>query len=243
MSDPTPRRGTGRPRSIDRDKILAAANEIGMERLTMRAVAAQLGVTTQALYNHIGGRPELLALLANDHGDAFDFDPHDETDWRTWLASFAASLRTRLLQRPGTAAAVATRGPTSVAGVRFVDRTVSKMRAAGFSEAEALLAYRSVLELVVALVQRQESREGDAERDHAHRAMFYEALTETEPDTLPNLAFIAAAWGRRDPAQLFAYSVDCILSGIEAQRGWLARSSGPLEPPVDAEAGHRAATP
>src|SRR5688572_7333603 len=180
----------------------------------MRAVAAQLGVTTQALYNHIGGRKELLALLANDHGDAFDFDPEDETDWRSWLATFATSLRVRLLQRPGTASAVATRGPTSVAGVRFVDRTVSKMQAAGFTEAEALLAYRSMMELVVGLVQRQENRDGDPERDHAHRAMFYEALTETEPDTLPNLAFIAAAWSRRDPAQLFSYSVECFLSGV-----------------------------
>lgn len=237
MSDAKPRRGVGRPRSIDRDKIIAAANEIGIERLTMRAVAAQLGVTTQALYNHIGGRRELLALLANDHGDAFDFDPEDEADWRTWLASFAAALRARLLERPGTAAVVATRGPTTVAGVRFVDRTVTKMRAAGFSEAEALLAYRSVMELVVGLVQRQENRDGDPERDHAHRAMFYEALTETEPDSLPNLAFIAAAWSRRDPAQLFAYSVDCLLSGIEAQRGWLARAGEPLIPPADGPGG------
>ncbi|MEA3217512.1 MAG: hypothetical protein QOJ19_3668, partial [Acidimicrobiia bacterium] len=36
MSDGAPRRGIGRPRSIDRDKIVAAATEIGIERLTMR---------------------------------------------------------------------------------------------------------------------------------------------------------------------------------------------------------------
>jgi AcrR family transcriptional regulator len=226
LGDAKPRRGIGRPRSIDRDKIIAAANEIGVERLTMRAVAAHLGVTTQALYNHIGGRRELLALLANDYGDAFDFDPGDDSDWREWLATLARSLRHRLLQRPGTAAAVATRGPTSAAGVRFVDRTVSKMRAAGFSEAEALLAYRTLMEMVVGLVQRQESRDSDPDRDHAHRSMFYEALSETEPDSLPNLAFIAAGWSQRDPTQLFDYSVSCLLAGIEAQRGWLAGHTG-----------------
>ena len=230
MSDAKPRRGTGRPRSIDRDKIIAAANEIGVERLTMRAVAAHLGVTTQALYNHIGGRRELLALLANDYGEAFSFDPADDRPWRPWLEAFARSLRSRLLQRPGTATSVATRGPTSAASVRFVDRTVSKMRDAGFTEAEALLAYRAVMELVVGLVQRQEHEDGDAEHDHAHRSMFYEALTQSEPDSLPNLAFIAAGWSRRDPAELFEYSLDCLLSGFEAQRGWLARR-GPAGDP------------
>ena len=77
MGEAGQRRAIGRPRSIDRDKIVAAANEIGVERLTMRAVAEHLGVTTQALYNHIGGRRELLALLANDYGDTFDLPADD----------------------------------------------------------------------------------------------------------------------------------------------------------------------
>src|SRR5215210_3617755 len=105
----------------------------------MRAVAEHLGVTTQALYNHIGGRRELLALLANDYGDAFDFPPDSESDWRPWLSAFARSLRARLLARPGTAASVATRGPTSASAVRFVDHTIARMRVDGFEEQEALL--------------------------------------------------------------------------------------------------------
>jgi AcrR family transcriptional regulator len=218
------RRPIGRPRSIDRDKIVAAANEIGVERLTMRAVAEHLGVTTQALYNHIGGRRELLALLANDYGDAFDLPTDGGESWQSWLLAFAGSLRARLLARPGTVVSVATRGPTSPAAVRFVDRTISKMREAGFEEQEALLAYKAVLELVVGGVQRQEQRQADPDRDHAHRALFYEALTVSEPDELPNLAFIAAGWSRRDPEELFRYSLGCLLAGIDAQRGWLGRA-------------------
>ena len=77
------------------------------------------------------------------------------------------------------------------------------MGEAGFDEQEALLAYKAVLELVVGAVQRQEQRESDPDRDHAHRALFYEALTVSEPDELPNLAFIAAGWSRRNPEELF----------------------------------------
>lgn len=228
MGDPV-KRSIGRPRSIDRDKIVAAANLIGVEHLTMRAVAEQLGVTTQALYNHIGGRRELLALLANDYGDVFDCpDKNDDLPWSEWLDGFARSLRRRLLARAGTAAAVATRGPTSTAAVRFVDRTVAKMRLAGFDEAEALLAYKSILELVVGMVQRQEAGEADPDRDHAHRTLFYEALANSDPDALPNLAFIAAGWNRRDPDELFEYSLISLLAGIQANQGWLARSHNQL---------------
>lgn len=223
MGEAVQRRAIGRPRSIDRDKIVAAANEIGVERLTMRAVAEHLGVTTQALYNHIGGRRELLALLANDYGDAFELPADDTEGWQAWLAVFARSLRARLLARPGTVLSVTTRGPTSPAALRFVDRTISKMGGAGFDPQEALLAYKAVLELVVGAVQRQELRDSDPDRDQAHRSLFYEALTASEPDDLPNLAFIAAGWNRRNPDELFDHSLDCLLAGIEAERGWLAR--------------------
>jgi AcrR family transcriptional regulator len=231
LGDATQRRAIGRPRSIDRDKIVAAATEIGVERLTMRAVAEHLGVTTQALYNHIGGRRELLALLANDYGDAFDFPPEGEADWRPWLSAFARSLRSRLLTRPGTAASVATRGPTSAAAVRFVDQTIARMRRDGFEEQEALLAYKAVLELVVGMAQRQEQRDADPEREQAHRSLFYEALTDSEPDELPNLAFIAAGWNRRDPDELFEYSLACVVAGIAGERGWLGRARGEIARP------------
>ena len=189
----------------------------------MRAVADDLGVTTQALYNHIGGRRELLALLANDYGDVF-LAPHNADEpWQEWLSSFARSLWRRLHARAGTAAAVATRGPTSSDAVRFVDTTIAKMTSDGFDPNEALLAYKAVLEYVVSAVQRQELVIDEEERDHAHRALFYEALTNSQPDTLPYLAFVAAGWNRRDPQELFDYGLECLLKGIGESRGWLSR--------------------
>ncbi|MDH4145398.1 MAG: TetR/AcrR family transcriptional regulator C-terminal domain-containing protein [Acidimicrobiia bacterium] len=223
MTETTPKRPVGRPRSIDRDKIVRAANEIGAERLTMRAVAQHLGVTTQALYNHIGGRRELMALLANDYGDVFDIPLHDAADWRELLMGFARALRQRLLDRPGTAASVTTRGPTSPDAVLFVDRFLGAMRRElGVDEQVALLAYRSVLELVIGSVQRAELEANDPDNDRAHRALFYEALTNTEPQRLEHLAFIAAGWGRYPSATLFEYTLTCLVDGIAANAEWLA---------------------
>ncbi len=63
----TPRRG--RPPSITREQIVARAltvlDEVGVDGLTMKSLAADLGVTTMALYRHIDDKENLL-LLALD---------------------------------------------------------------------------------------------------------------------------------------------------------------------------------
>ena len=217
MGQETSRRGIGRPRSIDRDKIIAAANHIGIEHLTMRAIAEHLGVTTQALYNHIGGRRELLTLMANDYGELIELEPDDFASWQDWLRSFARSLTAHLAERPGLAGAVVTRGPTSPAALRFIDATISKMAADGFAEQTALRAYRAVLEIVVGWVQRNEARSGEGANDQAHRTMFYEAVSRSDLDHLPHLAHIAAGWNRRDE-ELFDYMLDALIAGIDALR-------------------------
>lgn len=53
-----------RPRRIDRDAILAAsldvADEVGVDRLTMQAVADRLNVTPMALYRYVADKADLL---------------------------------------------------------------------------------------------------------------------------------------------------------------------------------------
>jgi AcrR family transcriptional regulator len=50
----------GRPPSIDRSMIADAAAEIGLENLTMKAVAERLGVSVTGLYHHVAGRDDLM---------------------------------------------------------------------------------------------------------------------------------------------------------------------------------------
>ncbi|MCY1159982.1 MAG: TetR DNA-binding transcription regulator [Citricoccus sp.] len=63
------RRQAGRPVTpvLSRERIAQAALELvtldGADRLTMAALARHLGVAASALYNHIGGKADLTALL------------------------------------------------------------------------------------------------------------------------------------------------------------------------------------
>ncbi len=199
------RRSIGRPRSIDREKIVAAAHRLGLEKLTMRAIADELGVTTQALYNHIGGRRELLVLLANDHSALFDLPVEfDGVTWQRWLTEFGVSVRTHLRTHSGLAASVITQGPATPASMRFVERTVAKLREGGFTTADAVRAYRLVLEFVVGWCQ--------------HHDLGSAPLHDVEPDaSSPLHAEIVAAW-RTDDEELFRFGLATLLDGLEAGR-------------------------
>ncbi|MCK6096425.1 TetR/AcrR family transcriptional regulator [Micrococcus sp. EYE_162] len=64
------RRGRPRHQAATREGIATAALEVarshGYERLTMAAVARRLGVAPSALYNHVTGKADLLALLQDE---------------------------------------------------------------------------------------------------------------------------------------------------------------------------------
>jgi AcrR family transcriptional regulator len=95
-------------------RIIEAAAELaddtGLDRLTMAAVAQRLGVRQPSLYNHIGGLPALLHALTIDAKRALA----DTVAWATIgksgpeaLRSLAIEYRRWALRHPGRYAATA----------------------------------------------------------------------------------------------------------------------------------------
>ena len=67
---PTPRRTPGRRAGLTREQVLGAARallaEEGSAGLTMRALAARLGVAPNTLYSHVADKTELVDLVLDD---------------------------------------------------------------------------------------------------------------------------------------------------------------------------------
>src|SRR3954471_19171186 len=63
------RRRRGRPPTIGREAVLETALRLldaeGVEALTMRRLASELGVSAMAPYRHVGSRDELLMVLVD----------------------------------------------------------------------------------------------------------------------------------------------------------------------------------
>ncbi|MFP1155482.1 TetR family transcriptional regulator [Mycobacterium sherrisii] len=78
----------GRPRRLNLDTIVDAATRFGIDRLTMKSLATELGVAVGTLYRYVGGRDGLLELVAARQLRAF----HDENQtWQDFVRAFAWS--------------------------------------------------------------------------------------------------------------------------------------------------------
>ena len=63
------KKSVGERTPLDRHRIAATAmemiDEVGVEKLTMRALAARLDVSAMALYHHVEDKDELLRLVGS----------------------------------------------------------------------------------------------------------------------------------------------------------------------------------
>lgn len=120
------------------DAALALLDEVGLEGLSTRALAARLGVKGPSLYWHFKNMAQLRdhmaeALLASalPAPDAF---PHD---WQAWLADGARGIRRAALSHRDGARLMAGASPTGQHPVLNRDAMVGRLQAEGFRQKEA----------------------------------------------------------------------------------------------------------
>jgi AcrR family transcriptional regulator len=172
---------------LSRDQVLDIAFEIleteGVERLTVRALAAKLDVAVTAIYWHVGDKQALLdglveriiARLGPVH--ARGREPEER------IMSIGRSLRQTLLRQPDLVAVVHRQGRTAALFQPARRVLVRELTAAGLDGADAALAVQAILNLVIGsvLVDRQ------LERQPAQRQTAEELWTADDVPDAPDL--------------------------------------------------------
>ena len=137
-----------RPR-LSRETMIETAlrllDEVGLEGLTVRRLAAELGVQSPALYWHIRTKQQLLDGMA----DAIILGagmgpPRDGESWQEWLGRRARAYRDSLLGHRDGARIVCTAAQLSPATVRMFDQELAAMVDRGFTPALALWTISSL---------------------------------------------------------------------------------------------------
>lgn len=130
----------------------------GFSSVTMRALAAELGVTVRALYNYVEDRQDVVDLALGLMLDSWDPPPLHPEAWEESVASYARSLR-ELYRRWPRALLVSLdedAPPISVHPNRLIhlDRFLQLLHGIGIGFPAALEAHRhlSLLMLSFALV-------------------------------------------------------------------------------------------
>jgi AcrR family transcriptional regulator len=142
---------TGKRRSgrapVTRDRVLGAAMAIadrgGLDGVTMRAVAKQLGVEAMSLYKHVVNKEDLLDGLVECVMQELE-PPAPTPDWRAGLRLRARGLRAVLLRHRWAAMLIESRTVPTPARLRYHDASLRLLREAGFT---VELAYNAILSM------------------------------------------------------------------------------------------------
>lgn len=108
---PAPARRRGRPPKMSVEHVVAAgiavADADGVAAVTMQRVADELGAAKMALYRHVKGKTELVALMLDSAlGEA---PTTDGDNWREHIGAWARTLHERMARHPWTTELLTTR--------------------------------------------------------------------------------------------------------------------------------------
>ncbi|SCD65288.1 transcriptional regulator, TetR family [Streptomyces sp. AmelKG-A3] len=135
-----------RPRKplLSRDRIVEAAGALvdaeGLEAVSTRRLAAELGVSGPSLYNHFRNKEEILDAVADAVSAQVDlsmFQEGDARDWPAALRDWALSYRAALAAHPHIVPVLAQGPGRRPAGLRVADAVFGAMVRAGWPPAQA----------------------------------------------------------------------------------------------------------
>jgi AcrR family transcriptional regulator len=126
-----------RPREpLSRDRILRAAvalaDEGGVESISMRRIAQELGVVPMALYKHVASKNELLDGMVDVVVGEID-PPIEGADWKATMRKRILSARRALLRHPWASRVLESRGEPSPTVIAYMDSMMGVFLAGGFS--------------------------------------------------------------------------------------------------------------
>ncbi|GAB3764049.1 TetR/AcrR family transcriptional regulator C-terminal domain-containing protein [Microlunatus parietis] len=154
----------GRTRSkrepLNRARVITAAVELadaeGEAGLTMRAIAGRLGVEAMSLYNHIGGREDLLDGMVDAVFDEIEL-PAAGTDWKQAMRERARSAREVLRRHPWAVGLLDSRSTPGPATLRHHDAVLGALRGGGFSVSMAAHAFSLIDSYLYGFVLQESS--------------------------------------------------------------------------------------
>ncbi len=211
-----PRKGDG----LDRDTIVTTAltllDEVGLDGLTLRRLAQELGVQAPALYWHVRNKQELLDLMAGRVAFEEEDDDYTIGPGQTWQDLFvrgAYASRRRLLAHRDGARLVAGTRPLESLFPRLA-QALTPLVAAGFTPGQAIRALTTLNMFVGGFVLEEQ----------AERARWAEyGITDLDRSTFerlmarPEFATVVAAFdecGDPNGEDAFRDGVQFIVDGL-----------------------------
>jgi len=238
-----PGRAAGRGSArLSREAIVAAgvalADRGGLEALSMRRLAQDLGVDAMAIYYHLRDKEALLTAMADavlaeipptpdvPDGDVADGGapdggaPDGGVPWTRELLALVLAARGTMVRHPWAVRAIEGRGTATPAMLRHLERVVGIMRRGGCSVPLSHHALHLLGSRVLGFNQDLFDDAPDPDADPAAVAAQLDGLGLTHPH-LAELARSVSHDGRLGPCDdedEFRFAMQVMLDGLERRR-------------------------
>lgn len=147
---------------LSKERILRAALQVadaeGLDALSLRRIAAQLGVSAMSLYRHYRNKAEIEDGIVDHVVGSYRVTDHDESDWVDWVYVTCAQMRSVLCAHPGLLALLdkASMNASShgINALGVMEAVLSRLRNAGLAPTPTARLYRALMAVTIGSVVR-----------------------------------------------------------------------------------------
>jgi AcrR family transcriptional regulator len=202
---------------LTRDRIVRTATELiereGSEALSMRRVAAELGVAVMSLYNHLPSKAALLDAVAERIlGDMIVADD-PAADWTERARSLVHAFRKVAREHPRSITLVLTRKVDAPSGLRPVEHALAIAADAGFDGRTSVRIMRALLAYAVGAQMREVGAAKMLDYLPKDRADPFDFLDRAE---FPHVVTLQQDLLSHDPETDFEFGLDLLITAVNA---------------------------
>ncbi len=222
----------GRPKAgqarLSRESILATALELvdtsGMDALSMRRLAAALGVDPMAIYRHLPGKDAVITGLVGLVFGELQLPACAQASWHDGVRAVVRAYRRLALTHPNLVLYLVTDvQAAATAALDLNEALYGALAPAGLSPWQIVAASDLLVDYVNGFVLGERARPpGQTSEWMELRAV----LDEPPPERFPALRRVLGSVSASDPADGFETGLDIILAGVAATAAGAGHAGG-----------------
>jgi AcrR family transcriptional regulator len=205
---------------LTRDRVIEAALRVmdheGLEAVSMRRVAREVGVEAMSLYHHVEDKEDLLDGICEHVMAGFEF-PHPVEDWAENCRRGARAWRRLLQAHPAVMRLFAEqRGPVrTVDSMRPMEFALRLLRGAGLSDRDTAQAFHAFGGYIQGFVMMELGSIAGGS-DEAHLKAHAE-LVSALPEEFEALVSVSPYFAECGADEQFEFGLDLLIRGLEAK--------------------------
>ena len=205
---------------LSRERVLKAAIELadarGIDALSMRKLAQELGVEAMSLYHHVAKKDDILNGIVDVVLDEIEL-PAKGADWKEAIRHSAISAHDVFLRHPWACSLVLRMSGISPARLRYMDALLASLRKGGLRPELTYHGYHALDSHIMGFTLWQGNFPASEELASLAADFVRELPADQYPDLVEHIRQHIGGSGHGEGSD-FEFVLDLILDGLERMR-------------------------